>query len=163
MSGIAFELVWVVMALGVLAVAMSGGARGARARLQSQSQRGRRAAGLVLAPIFMAFGIAIPAVVLLTDRHDKEKKGPAGLELSAAQARGREMFAGKCATCHTLGAANAVGKVGPNLDVLRPPKALVLDAIAKGRAQGNGQMPAQLFDGREARDVADFVAVVAGR
>ncbi|MEA2271767.1 MAG: cytochrome [Solirubrobacteraceae bacterium] len=163
MSGIAFELVWVILALGVLAIAMSGGARGARARLQSQSQRGRRTAGLVLAPIFMVFGIAIPAVVLLTDRHDKQKSGPAGLELTTAQARGREKFADKCATCHTLHAANAVGKVGTNLDVLRPPKALVLDAIAKGRSRGNGQMPAQLFDGQDARDIADFVAAVAGR
>jgi cytochrome c551 len=161
--GIAFELLWVVLALSIVLIALSGGPRGLRARLQSQSRRGRRAAGLVLAPMFLAFGVAIPAVVLLTDRHDKKKEGPAGLELTSAQAHGRALFADKCATCHTLGGAAAVGKVGPSLDVLRPPKALVLDAIAKGRAQGNGSMPALLFDGKDARDVADFVATVAGR
>jgi mono/diheme cytochrome c family protein len=163
MFGLAFELFWVVLGVGVFLIAVSGGPRGLRARLQSQSRRGRRAAGLVLAPFFMAFGIAIPAGVLLTDRNDKDKEGPAGLQLTSAQAHGRALFADKCATCHTLRGAAAVGKVGPSLDVLRPPKALVLNAIAKGRAQGNGSMPAQLFDGQDARDVADFVAAVAGR
>ena len=53
--------------------------------------------------------------------------------------------------------------MGPNLDVLTPPKVLILDAIAKGRARGNGQMPAQLLTGRDAVEVATFVAQVAGR
>ena len=163
MFGIAFELFWVVLGIGVLLIAVSGGPSGLRARLQSQSRRGRRAAGLVIAPIFIAFGIAIPALVLLTDRHDKDKQGPAGLELTSSQAHGRDLFAQKCSTCHTLKGVRAVGKVGPNLDVLRPPKALVLDAIAKGRAQGNGSMPSLLVDGQDARDVAAFVAAVAGR
>ena len=68
-----------------------------------------------------------------------------------------------CATCHTLKASNAVGKVGPNLDVLHPPKGLILDAIANGRARGQGQMPAGLVDGQDAQDVAAYVAAVAGR
>ena len=73
------------------------------------------------------------------------------------------MFKQHCATCHTLAAANAVGKVGPNLDQLRPPPALIKDAIAKGRARGQGQMPAQLVTGQDANNVAAFVAKVAGR
>ena len=56
-----------------------------------------------------------------------------------------------------------MGRVGPNLDVLRPPKELVLDAIDKGRALGMGQMPAQVVEGKEAEDVAAFVAKTAGR
>jgi len=39
----------------------------------------------------------------------------------------------------------------------------VLNAILEGRARGLGQMPAQLYQGREAEEVADFVAAVAGR
>jgi hypothetical protein len=35
-------------------------------------------------------------------------------------------------------------------------------AIAEGRARGLGQMPAQLYTGREAKEVAEFVAAVAG-
>ena len=84
------------------------------------------------------------------------------MDLNAAQANGREVFGTYCATCHTLKASNAVGKVGPNLDVLHPPKGLILDAIANGRARGQGQMPAGLVDGQDAQDVAAYVAAVAG-
>ena len=38
----------------------------------------------------------------------------------------------------------------------------MLDAIAKGRASGNGNMPAQIFEGEEAEAVAEFVAVASG-
>ena len=72
------------------------------------------------------------------------------------------MFAEKCSTCHTLAASNAVGRVGPNLDNLRPPKGLVLDAIKNGRARGQGQMPAGLIDGSDAQDVAAYIAATAG-
>ncbi len=52
--------------------------------------------------------------------------------------------------------------MGPNLDDLQPPESLVADAIAKGRSQGNGQMPAQIYSGQDAKDVAEFVAKTAG-
>ena len=95
--------------------------------------------------------------VQLFERHTR------GVDLTEAQVSGRATFAKYCATCHTLAASNAVGKVGPNLDNLHPPKALILDAIAKGRARGSGQMPAGLVAGQDAQDVADYVAAVAGR
>jgi hypothetical protein len=38
-----------------------------------------------------------------------------------------------------------------------------LNAIREGRAQGNGQMPSGLLDGRDAQDVASFVKAVSGR
>ena len=38
----------------------------------------------------------------------------------------------------------------------------MLSAILEGRARGKGQMPALLYQGSEAEDVADFVAAVAG-
>jgi len=38
----------------------------------------------------------------------------------------------------------------------------VLSAISEGRARGLGQMPAGLYQGKEAEAVADFVAKVAG-
>ena len=41
-------------------------------------------------------------------------------------------------------------------------KALVANAIAEGRARGLGQMPALLYQGKEAEEVASFVAAVAG-
>ena len=41
-------------------------------------------------------------------------------------------------------------------------KAFVLSAILEGRALGRGQMPKLLFQGKEAEDVAGFVAAIAG-
>ena len=78
-------------------------------------------------------------------------------------ALGAKVVRAQCAACHTLRGANAVGKVGPNLDQLRPTKALVLGAVALGRVRGAGTMPAQLVRGQDAQDVADFVSAVAGR
>ena len=86
-----------------------------------------------------------------------------GVELSSSEEHGRQVFKERCATCHTLEDAGAVGMVGPNLDDLRPATALTLDAINKGRARGQGQMPAQLVSGPDAQDVAKYVATVSGR
>ena len=72
------------------------------------------------------------------------------------------LFAERCATCHTLKDAGAVGRVGPNLDVLAPPKALTLNAIKQGRA-GKGQMPAQLLEDQDSKKVAAYIEEVAGR
>jgi mono/diheme cytochrome c family protein len=153
---------WLLLGLGVLYVAFRGGPRGARESLHTQNRIGRRAVSGTIV-VLVAFGIAVPAFVLAFNSAHKASVGPAGIRLNAAETRGRSLFALKCATCHTLKAAKAVATVGPNLDILRPPAALVLDAIANGRARGMGQMPALLYEGRDASDVAAFVAAVAGR
>jgi mono/diheme cytochrome c family protein len=108
----------------------------------------------------LLFGIAIPVAVGI-DGADQAEAG--AVNLTAAQEAGREKFAKACQQCHTLAATNATGRVGPNLDVIRPPKELTVDAILKGRARGRGQMPSLLFTGRDAEEVAEFVAAVAGR
>ena len=86
------------------------------------------------------------------------------------------VFRSNCSTCHTLKAAHGAGKVGPNLDVLiagingsSPQDTIknritfIEDAIKNGRARGSGQMPAELLDGQDAQNAAEFVAQVAGR
>jgi mono/diheme cytochrome c family protein len=105
------------------------------------------------------FGLAVPAIVLLGDQ---ASAGPGGGNLSADNKEGRQIFAERCATCHTLKDAEAVGKVGPSLDVLQPPEALTINAIKQGRA-GKGQMPAQLLEDQDARKVARYLVDVAGR
>jgi mono/diheme cytochrome c family protein len=74
-----------------------------------------------------------------------------------------------CASCHTLADAKATGTVGPNLD----------DAFSSDKSQGfseqtlrdviRGQiaypeepMPANLYRGQNARDIAVYVAMCAG-
>ena len=53
-------------------------------------------------------------------------------------------------------------RVGDDIATASGRKALVLNAILEGRARGLGQMPAMLYQGREAQEVAEFVAAVAG-
>ena len=53
-------------------------------------------------------------------------------------------------------------RVGEDIATPAGRKALVLSAITEGRARGLGQMPALLYQGKEAEEVADFVAAVAG-
>ena len=125
--------------------------------------RGIRGATFLTLLVIAGFGVAVPAYVLFYNSDDEAKAGPAGSKLNASLEFGREQFVAKCATCHTLADARAVGRVGPDLDVLRPAGALTLAAIREGRARGQGQMPAELLDGEAARSVARYVERVAGR
>lgn len=162
-AAIAFVVTFVIIGLTVIFVAFSGGGRRGRRGPRGPSRGYRRTVGVVTGLVIIVIGVAVPALVLANNSDNQAESAPGGITLTASQERGRSIFARECATCHTLRAANAVGRVGPNLDQLHPPKALVLDAISKGRAQGRGQMPAGLVDGQDAQDVASFVAAVAGR
>jgi mono/diheme cytochrome c family protein len=161
-AAVIFVLVFLVLGLAVVALAFSGRAS-VRYRRDAPTRAGRRFVALVVAIVVVGLGLAVPLAIGVVNGNDHAKNAPGGVDLSASQAAGRSVFAKYCATCHTLKASNAVGKVGPNLDVLHPPKGLILDAIAKGRARGQGQMPAGLVDGEDAQDVAAYVAAAAGR
>jgi mono/diheme cytochrome c family protein len=90
--------------------------------------------------------------------------------------QGKVMFVSKCGSCHTLAHANTTGSVGPNLD----------DAFRRDRADGikttsiqglvsywiqypnanpdsGAVMPAMLFKGQQAENVAAYVAQVAAK
>jgi mono/diheme cytochrome c family protein len=164
---IAFVVAFVALGLGVVLIAFRGGPRGRRApagqgRGRRGPSRGNRAAlGVGVAAIVVLLGLVVPGLIMAGN--SQEEKGPGGVALNDSDVDGRQVFARYCSNCHTLKGANAVGKVGPNLDELRPPKALVLDAIAEGRARGQGQMPRNLVDGEDAQNVANFIVKVAGR
>jgi cytochrome c551 len=162
-AALVFVLAFVVLGLAVFFVAFSGGPRGARRPRGRPSRASRRAVMLSTALVVVGLGVAVPLAVGVVNRNDHAKGAPGGVDLTAAEVSGRSVFAKNCATCHTLKASNAVGKVGPNLDILHPPKGLILDAVKNGRARGRGQMPAGLVDGQDAQDVAAYVATVSGR
>lgn len=163
MAVLAFTLVFVALGLGVLFVGLSGGPSGARKRMGSQSKRTRRIAlfNFVLAVLILGLGIPAAVIATVEDRNDIPEANVSNL--TAAEKRGRELFGERCANCHTLKASKAVAQVGPNLDTLRPNKTVVLNAIQNGRAQGNGQMAADLVEGQDAEDVAAYVAKAVGQ
>ena len=163
MSTLIFVLVWVVLGLGLLLIALSGGPSGALQRLQSQSRSSRKAAiaAFVLSLLVLGIGVPVAVIAAVESRDDIPEANVSNL--TAQEERGRELFGQRCSICHTLSASNAVAQVGPNLDTLRPPKALVLDAIAKGRSRGRGQMAAQLYTGADADAVASYVAKAVGQ
>jgi mono/diheme cytochrome c family protein len=169
-----FVAFWALLGLGVFFVAVRGGPGGARATLQAQSYGARRTAGITFAVIYVVFGIAIPLVFLIGNRVNASAQ-VGGYKLTPAMKSGRQLFGQHCGVCHTLAAANAVGKVGPNLDTIKPSESLVLHTILNGCLQspppgdtaqsclGEGNMPALILQGQQASDVSQFVAQVAGR
>ena len=96
--------------------------------------------------------------------------GTGGISKSTDRDRGKDLFLGKCAGCHTLADAGSRGNQGPNLD----------DAFGPSRRQGFDEvtieqvvrdqidlavppMPPDLVEGTDADAVAAYVASVAGK
>ncbi len=95
---------------------------------------------------------------------------------SGDRIRGKELFVQGCGSCHTLADAGTTGTIGPNLDY----------AFLQSRIDGLGEssivqvvrgqmaypvvdpapeapgLPADIFVGQDAEDVASYVASVAG-
>jgi hypothetical protein len=183
-----FVAFWVVVAGGLFWVAHRGGLGGSRPRRERTGRRRHPVSNTVLALVYIGFGVALPAVLLIGNhRSSAQVTGcvPAAatvhcnFKLNASEQAGRELFGMHCAVCHTLAAANAVGKVGPNLDTLPTVRGhsgaqLILHTIANGCLQqplvtgspqtclGYGTMPPDIVQGRQAVQVAEFVSSVAG-
>jgi mono/diheme cytochrome c family protein len=169
---IAFVLFWVLSGLTVFFVAMRRGGAGDRSASSRQAGESKAVKRLVVAGVVLvfAFGLVVPVLVLAANGANKDSVGAGGVHLNAEEQHGRVLFGESCGSCHTLAGANAVGRIGPNLDVRLGDsipteagrRALVLNAIAEGRARGLGQMPALLYQGHDAESIADFLAAVAG-
>ena len=104
--------------------------------------------------------------------------GSQGIELdsadrgNASMQRGAQLFAERCAGCHTLKASASEGTSiylndrervdGPNFNVRVEEPDDVLFAIRNGGFSG-AIMPANIVVGEEAEQLADFVAKYSGR
>ena len=162
MSTIAFVAAFVVLGLGTLLFAMSGGRGGVGSALHSQSRGTRRFATISFFLSMLVFGVVIPAAVIRAEENNNDIPHAGVTNLTPEEERGQELFGRRCGLCHSLKAANAVARVGPDLDALAPNEQFTLDAILKGRSNGNGQMPANIYTGQDAEDVAKFVAKSVG-
>lgn len=85
--------------------------------------------------------------------------------------RGKQLFTERCGNCHVLARAGTTGKIGPDLDESfdRARRDGIGRKTIAGIARGqiahpgrNSRMPAGLVEGDAARDVAAYVARVAG-
>jgi mono/diheme cytochrome c family protein len=161
MATLGFVLLFLVLGVGVIFVAYTGGLGAAR---QAYLTRGGTFFKIAIPLIYVGLGIAIPAVII-ADGHAKE--GSTGA-LASKPAKGKLeegklLFQNTCATCHSLRAVNAQGVTGPSLDNIgQVTKKRVLAAIKNG-GTGERLMPANLLQGESADAVAEYVAAVAGR
>ena len=163
MAALLFVLLWIVVAIALVVVGIRSGRRGQPAKVNT-SRGGRAYWYVAFAIVLLGFGVGVP-VASSFGRDDDAKSIPtADIDhLTDGQEHGRMLFHQYCSLCHSLKAAGAVAQVGPNLDNLRPTKGLVLDALRKGRARGNGAMARNLVTGKDADDVADFVSLAVGQ
>ncbi|HEY1381006.1 MAG TPA: hypothetical protein VGF55_29670 [Gemmataceae bacterium] len=164
MAALAFVLFWVLLGVGLLLVALRGRSGDSATRSPSV-RRSRRIGGLAFLLALLVLGIGIPAAVIATVNNRDSIPAENVSNLTPLQKHGRDLFGGaaQCKNCHTLAAAGTVATVGPNLDQLRPPYNLVLDAIHNGRARGNGAMAKDLVQGKDAQAVAAFVAAAVNQ
>jgi mono/diheme cytochrome c family protein len=114
---------------------------------------------------FRSMWAVVPGALVLVALGGCQIKHP-----TANLVNGKQLFLAKCASCHTLAHAASSGVVGPNLD----------DAFRQDRKDGVkstsieglisywiqypnslGVMPARLYTGQNAQDVAAYVATVA--
>src|SRR5919206_3266650 len=161
MAAAAVIIAFFVIGVGVIFVAYSGGPGQAR---EAYLTRGRGFFRIVLPLIYLGIGIAVPAIVIANGDESEGGSGRlADVKPNAVEKKGKQLFRQTCATCHSLGAVNARGVTGPNLDEIgQVTKSRVLNAIKIG-GTGDKRMPAGLLTGKNAEAVATYLAKVAGQ
>jgi mono/diheme cytochrome c family protein len=163
MEIVGFLIPWLLIGIGVIFVAFTGGPGRAR---EAYLTRGRTFFKIAIPLVYIGLGVAIPAIVLA----DRGERAGNDVVLSQEKVRdqsadfqkGRTLFIENCAACHNLNAVNARGVTGPDLDKigkLTPDR--VLSAIKIG-GTGQNRMPAGLLQGKNAQAVAEYVSQVAG-
>lgn len=165
MAVLVFVLFWVLVAIGLVVIGIRSGRRSGGGSGAGRSAGASRAYWYVgFGVVLVGFGAGLPIAASFgrDSSSNTIPKSDIG-ELTERQQTGRDLFHKYCSVCHSLEAANAVARVGPDLDKLRPTKGLVIDALKKGRSRGNGAMARDLVVGQDAQDVADFVAAAVGQ
>jgi len=160
MATLLILLPFVLLGIGVIFVAFSGGPGAAREAYLS----GGRGFRVLIPLLYIGLGVAVPAVVIAS--RGEHEGGVGHLKrtgLNPQEERGKQLFRTVCASCHNLDAVNARGVTGPDLDRIgKVTKQRVLSAIKVG-GTGQRRMPSGLLQGSDAEDVAIYVSKVAGQ
>jgi mono/diheme cytochrome c family protein len=89
---------------------------------------------------------------------------------AAASSAAKKAFTSNCGGCHVLKDAGTEGTTGPNLDDAFAcaeqqgfEKSTIRDVIRGQIDYASPPMPRELVKGKEADDVADYIATVAGK
>ncbi len=161
MAVVAFLAPFVLLGIGIIFVAFSGGPGRAR---EAYLTRGGRFFRFSMVLIYVGLGLAVPALVIAASDQSEGGTPPVQHETASSQIEeGKLLFRQTCTTCHTLAAANAHGVTGPNLDEIgEMTEERVLQAIKIG-GTGQKRMPAGLLEGEDADAVAAYVTAVAGQ
>ncbi len=123
---------------------------------------------IALAAVTIAAGAALGCG---QEKNDVKQPNVAIEGVSAEYQVGAKLFVERCSGCHSLGAVGAEGgalKVkdrervdGPNFNVRKEDRDSILYAIRNGGFSG-AIMPQDIVVGKEAEQVADFLARYAG-
>jgi mono/diheme cytochrome c family protein len=161
MEVVAFLAPFVLVGVGIIFVAFSGGPGKAR---EAYLTRGGRFFRFTMILLYAGLGLAVPALVI-ADREPAEG-GTAPLRdehASSELEEGKELFRQTCASCHTLAAANARGVTGPDLDGIGEMTVERVTTAIRVGGTGQKRMPAGLLEGDDAKAVAEYISAVAGK
>jgi mono/diheme cytochrome c family protein len=175
MATAVFVIAFMAAGAAVAFVAYSGGPSQAR---EAYLTKGRRGFKIAIPVIYIALGIAVPALVLANKPEAKGPQGPLASENGGKDFdEGKKLFRENCWSCHTLKAAGARGNTGPSLDASGEIDAQRIVGAIRIGGSGTGRMPANLVSGAcekapchakgeeltDAEKVALYVAEVAGK
>jgi mono/diheme cytochrome c family protein len=160
-----FLVPWILVGLGVVFVGFSGGPGRAR---QAYLTRGSRVFQVTILVIYLGIGVAVPAIILSARSDAQGATSQLQTKHASSQLqRGKTLFRGTCASCHTLAAVNARGVTGPDLDRIglsaTPASIKRVESAIRVGGTGQNRMPSGLLQGQNAQDVAAFVSAVAGK
>ena len=161
MEVVAFLAPFVLLGIGIIFVAFSGGPGRAR---EAYLTKGGRFFRFSIVLLYVALGLAVPALIIAAREPSVGATSPLKHEEASTELEeGKEFFRQTCGNCHTLAAANARGVTGPDLDSIgEMTEERVLTAIRVG-GTGQKRMPAALLEGDDAEAVARYVSAVAGK
>jgi mono/diheme cytochrome c family protein len=125
-------------------------------------------------PVLALTALALTAATAVgcgSETNDQKQPGAALPTIPAQYQAGAKLFVERCSGCHNLGAVGAEGGSlviknrervdGPNFNVRKEDRDSVLYAIRNGGFSG-AIMPQDVVVGKEAEQVADFLAHYAG-